>query len=158
MSQEICDTLSDLDPSNKEYYNENLATFTEQLNNLDNDFKTQLSNVSNKKIVVSHEAYSYLCSAYGLEQTSIDGISADSEPSPAKMKEIADYIKANNVKYIFFEELVSPKIAQSLADETGVQLLALNPFEGLEQEDIDNGADYISVMEENLKNLVTALK
>ena len=158
MSQEICDTLSDLDPSNKEYYKENLATFTEQLNNLDNEFKTQLSNVSNKKIVVSHEAYSYLCSAYGLEQTSIDGISADSEPSPAKMKEIADYIKANNVKYIFFEELVSPKIAQSLADETGVQLLALNPFEGLEQEDIDNGADYISVMEENLKNLVTALK
>ena len=142
MSQEICDTLSDLDPSNKEYYKENLATFTEQLNNLDNEFKTQLSNVSNKKIVVSHEAYSYLCSAYGL----------------AKMKEIADYIKANNVKYIFFEELVSPKIAQSLADETGVQLLALNPFEGLEQEDIDNGADYISVMEENLKNLVTALK
>ena len=136
MSQEICDTLSDLD----------------------NDFKTQLSNVSSKKIVVSHEAYSYLCSAYGLEQTSIDGISADSEPSPAKMKEIADYIKTNNVKYIFFEELVSPKIAQSLADETGVQLLALNPFEGLDQEDIDNGADYISVMEENLKNLVTALK
>ena len=78
MSQEICDTLSDLDPSNKEYYKENLATFTEQLNNLDNEFKTQLSNVSNKKIVVSHEAYSYLCSAYGLEQTSIDGISADS--------------------------------------------------------------------------------
>ena len=77
MSQEICDTLSDLDPSNKEYYKENLATFTEQLNNLDNEFKTQLSNVSNKKIVVSHEAYSYLCSAYGLEQTSIDGISAD---------------------------------------------------------------------------------
>jgi len=74
------------------------------------------------------------------------------------MKEIADYIKTNNVKYIFFEELVSPKIAQSLADETGVQLLALNPFEGLDQEDIDNGADYISVMEENLKNLVTALK
>ena len=74
------------------------------------------------------------------------------------MKEIADYIKTNNVKYIFFEELVSPKIAQSLADETGVQLLALNTFEGLDQEDIDNGADYISVMEENLKNLVTALK
>lgn len=158
MSQEICDTLSDLDPSNEEYYKENLATFTAQLNKLDNDFKTQLSNVSSKKIVVSHEAYSYLCSAYGLEQTSIDGISADSEPSPAKMKEIADYIKTNNVKYIFFEELVSPKIAQSLADETGVQLLALNPFEGLDQEDIDNGADYISVMEENLKNLVTALK
>lgn len=158
MSQEICDTLSDLDPSNEEYYKENLAIFTAQLNKLDNDFKTQLSNVSSKKIVVSHEAYSYLCSAYGLEQTSIDGISADSEPSPAKMKEIADYIKTNNVKYIFFEELVSPKIAQSLADETGVQLLALNPFEGLDQEDIDNGADYISVMEENLKNLVTALK
>ena len=76
----------------------------------------------------------------------------------SEMKEIADYIKTNNVKYIFFEELVSPKIAQSLADETGVQLLALNPFEGLDQEDIDNGADYISVMEENLKNLVTALK
>lgn len=157
MSQEICDTLSTLDPSNEAYYKQNLTTFTEQLNKLDNDFKTQLSNIASKKIVVSHEAYSYLCSAYGLEQTSIDGISADSEPSPAKMKEIADYIKANHIKYIFFEELVSPKIAQSLADETGVQLLPLNPFEGLEQEDIDNGADYISVMEDNLKNLVTAL-
>ena len=101
MSQEICDTLSDLDPSNEEYYKENLATFTAQLNKLDNDFKTQLSNVSSKKIVVSHEAYSYLCSAYGLEQTSIDGISADSEPSPAKMKENCRLYKDKQCKIHF---------------------------------------------------------
>lgn len=158
ISNKIYETLSALDPSNQAYYKENLDNFTGELNALNKEFETQLSDVKSKKIVVSHEAYSYLCSAYGLEQTAIDGISADSEPSPAKMKEIADYIKANNIKYIFYEELVSPKVAQSLAQETGVELLPLNPFEGLEQEEIDNGENYISVMEQNLENIVKALK
>ncbi len=158
IAKKITDTLSQSDSENADYYNENYNTFAAELDSLDSDYKATLSPLPNKNIVVSHEAYSYLCSEYGLEQRAIDGIFADSEPSPDKMKDIVNYIKANDIKYIFYEELVSPKTAQTLATETGANLLCLNPFEGLTDEEIANGDDYISVMRKNLENLTTALK
>jgi zinc transport system substrate-binding protein len=87
----------------------------------------------------------------------VEGVIPESEPSPEQMKNIINYIKENNIKYIFFEELLSPKVVNTISEETGATLLELNPFEGLEQEDIDAGADYISVMYENLENIKIAL-
>lgn len=157
MAENVKDTLCELDAVYKDYYEKNYYTFEIAVNDLDNRYKAELSAKKDNKIVVAHEAYSYLCEAYGLEQTAIEGISAESEPSPSKMQEIIGYIKENNIKYIFFEELVSPKVAQAIAEEAGCELLTLNPFEGLTDEEIAEGKDYIAVMNENLKNLKTAL-
>ena len=124
-----------------------------------------MSALPNKSIVVSHEAFGYLCDAYGLTQMGIEGLSPDSEPDPARMAEIIDFVKANHVKVIFFEELVSPKVAKTIAKETetiaaetGAQTRVLNPLEGLSDEELKNGADYFSVMEDNLKQLKAALE
>lgn len=157
MAERIAEVLSQADTENAAYYGNNLSDFEQKLDELDKNYKTLTTSFKNKDIVVSHEAYSYLCSEYGLNQVSIDGISADSEPSPEKMKQLVNYINDNNIKYIFFEELLSPKTAQTLATETGAQLLPLNPFEGLTDDEIAAGEDYISVMEENLNNINTAL-
>jgi zinc transport system substrate-binding protein len=157
MAEKIKDTLVANDSENAEDYEQNYNDFAEELDELDEEYKSSLSNVDNKSIVVSHEAYSYLCDEYGLEQIAIDGIFADSEPSPDKMKEIVNFINDNNIKYIFYEELISKKTAQTLADETGAVLLSLNPYEGLTDDEIAQGEDYISVMEENLQNLKLAL-
>ncbi|MGN1318518.1 MAG: metal ABC transporter substrate-binding protein [Lachnospirales bacterium] len=157
IAENIKDTLCESDLVYKDYYESNFYELEIKLNELDNQFKTELQNKKDNKIVVAHEAYSYLCDAYGLEQTAIEGVSAEGEPSPSKMQEIIKYIKDNNIKYIFFEELVSPKVAKSLADETGCELLVLNPFEGLTDEEIADGKDYISIMRENLDNLKIAL-
>lgn len=157
--QNIFNTLCEIDPGNKSLYNENLKNYLSELDNLDKSFRDTINTIpeNNRNIIVSHEAYSYLCSAYGLNQVPIDGISADSEPSPDKMMELINYIIDNKIKYVFYEELVSPKTAHTLADETGTKLLPLNPFEGLTEEEIAKGENYISVMHENLKNIKTAL-
>lgn len=157
MCEKIYTTLSQIDPDNKATYEENYNNYVAKLDKLDNDFKTTIESLPNKNIVVSHQAYSYLCNAYGLEQVAIDGISADSEPSPDKMMSLINFVKTNNVKYIFYEELVSQKTAETLSSETGAKLLPLNPFEGLTDDEIANGDNYISVMYENLENIKTAL-
>lgn len=159
MSKNIYDTLCEIDPDNIDSYTKNYNEYITELEVLNQTYTDTISNIntSNKNIVVSHEAYSYLCNAYGLTQIPIDGISAESEPSPEKMMELINFIKENNVKYVFYEELVSQKTAQTLADETGTKLLPLNPFEGLTEEEILKGDNYISVMLENLANIKTAL-
>jgi zinc transport system substrate-binding protein len=128
------------------------------LEQLDKEYTDTLAPYKGSSIVVSHEAYSYLCSRYGLNQIAVEGVIPESEPSPNQMRSIISYIKENNIKYIFFEELLSPKVVQTIADETGATLLELNPFEGLEQEDIDSGENYLSVMRSNLENLKQALE
>lgn len=160
MCSNIYNTLCEIDPDNKALYEANYNNYIVQLSSLDTTYKNTIANLpgNNRTIVVSHEAYSYLCNAYGLNQVSIDGISADSEPSPEKMMELISFIKDNNINYIFYEELLSQKTAQTLADETGAQLLSLNPFEGLTEEEIANGENYISVMLRNLENIKTALQ
>ena len=93
-----------------------------------------------------------------LDEIGIEGIEADSEPDPARMAEIEDFVKANNVKVIFSEELVSPKVAQTIADATGAQMQELNPLEGLTDDQIADGQDYFTVMRQNLEELKNALQ
>lgn len=155
--ESIKNALSNTDPYNKDYYAQNYLQYYEMLDKLDNDYKEEISKFKSKDIVVAHEAYEYLCKAYGLSQIAIEGISANSEPSPMKMAEITKFIKENNIKYIFFEEFVNPKVAKTIADEAEAQLLILNPFEGLTDEQIEEKQDYFSVMYENLENLKKAL-
>ena len=154
----IKDAFVKADPANKDYYEKNYQTYTAEFDKLDQEYKDTLSALPNKSIVVSHEAFGYLCDAYGLTQMGIEGLSPDSEPDPARMAEIIDFVKANHVKVIFFEELVSPKVAETIAAETGAQTRVLNPLEGLSDEELKNGADYFSVMEDNLKQLKAALE
>lgn len=145
------------DPAHAEYYEENYTNYAAKLDALDKEFKTKLADVPHKEIVVNHEAFGYLCQAYGLTQLGISGLSPEEEPDPKKMAEITDFVKEHSVKVIFSEELVSPKVAESVASETGARVEVLNPLEGLSDEELAAGADYFSVMEENLVKLVNAL-
>ena len=92
-----------------------------------------------------------------LNQVAIEGLDAESEPDAKTMAEIVDFAKDNHVKVIFGEDLVSPKVAQQIADESGAQCKVLNPLEGLTDEQLAAGEDYFSVMEKNLDELVEAL-
>jgi zinc transport system substrate-binding protein len=157
MVNKIAETFAEMDTENADYYRQRAADLTDRLNELDTAYSQALAPYEGKSIVVAHEAYSYLCTRYGINQIAVEGVIPESEPSPEQMKNIINYIKENNIKYIFFEELLSPKVVNTISEETGATLLELNPFEGLEQEDIDAGADYISVMYENLENIKIAL-
>lgn len=154
----IKDGLIQVDPINSKYYEENFIFYAKKLDDLDRLYKEAVLEFSRKDIVVSHEAFGYLCDAYGLVQVAIEGISSESEPTPAKMAQIIKFVRENDVKVIFFEELASPKVAEAIARETGAKTDLLNPLEGLSDENLKAGKDYFSVMEENLEALKRALR
>lgn len=155
--ENIKDALVKADEKNKDYYEKNYETYAKKFDTLDSEYSTTLSTVKNKNLIASHEAFGYLCEAYGLKQIGIEGLSPDSEPDAAKMKEIIRFAKKNNVKTIFFEELVSPKVSKTIAKELGAEAKVLDPIEGLSDEQQELGADYFSVMESNLQTLKEAL-
>lgn len=149
-AQSITNELCKTDSENADYYKQNLAVFKEKAENLDNEYKQVLQNAKTKYIIVSHEAYGYLCNAYGLEQIGIEGVMADSEPSPAKMAEIVNFAKEHNIKYVFAENSGDTKLADTAANEIGGEVLVLSPFES-------GSEDYFTVMENNLQALKKAL-
>ena len=153
----ICDALSEKDSEHKTEYAANLDKANADFDTLDSEFHKGLDPLPNKTIVVSHQAFGYLCEAYGLTQMPIEGVEADAEPNAQEMKEITEFVKEHNVKVIFTEELVSPKVAQAIAEATGARVEELNPLEGLTDEELKAGEDYLSVMRDNLKALEGAL-
>ena len=156
--ENIKNALVKADAANAEYYEANFKMYSEKFDELDKKYETEIAKLPNKNIVVSHEAFGYLCKEYGLTQVGIEGLSPDSEPNPKRMAEIVEFVKEHNVKVIFFEELVSPKVAESVAKETGATTDVLNPIEGLTEEQLKEGNDYISIMEQNLNSIVKALQ
>ncbi len=154
----ILNGLIEVDLKNKELYETNATNLKQKLDDLDNKFKTGLSNCTQKDIVTSHAAFSYLASTYGFNQIPISGVSPDEEPSTKELAEVADFAKNNNVKYIFFETLVSPKLSETIASEVGAKTLVLNPIEGIDEEEAKQGKNYFTIMEDNLKNLRVALE
>ena len=153
----IKDALVKADPTNKDYYEKNFEVYSQKIDDLDVKFSTSLKDTKSKNIVVSHEAFAYLCKAYGINQVGIEGLSPDSEPDAARMAEVTKFAKENKIKYIFFEELVSPKVSEAIAKEVGAKTAVLNPLEGLSDDQLKAGEDYFSVMESNLKVLLEAL-
>lgn len=147
-----------VDPANGAFYKENEKQLLDRLSQLDENYKLGLSNCMSKNIITSHTAFSYMAEAYGLQQIPVSGISPDEEPSAQKIAEVADFAKRENVKYIFFEKLVSPKLSETIANEIGAQTLVLDPIEGISDDDIRQGKNYLTVMQDNLKNLQIALQ
>ncbi len=154
----IKNSLIAVDPANKDYYEKNFAENAEKIDELDQEYRNSAAKFTRKDIVVAHQAFGYLAAAYGLKQVPIEGLNADAEPTPARMAEIANYARENNVKYIFFEELISPKVANAIAREVGAKTEVLDPFEGPQANDTGAGKEYFAVMRKNLAVLEKALR
>lgn len=147
-----------VDPKHANYYTENANKLTAQLDSLDEQYRQSLAHCARNDIITSHAAFGYIAQDYGLNQVTITGISPDEEPSSKRLAEVATFARKNNVRYIFFESLVSPKLAETIAIEVGAQTLVLDPLEGLSEQDMKAGRNYVTIMEENLAHLRTALE
>lgn len=154
MVDNIYRKLSAMDPDNQNYYKENLDSTLSKFDELDNKFTEELSKVKDKEkyFVVSHAAFNYLADDYELKQVAVTGISPEEEPSAKDLKTIADFVKDKNIKTIFFEGKATPKVAETLAKNTGTKTSTLYTMENLDDSMIEKG--YIGLMEENLKALV----
>ncbi|MBY4962052.1 ZinT/AdcA family metal-binding protein [Streptococcus suis] len=151
--ENIRDSLVAKYPEKKAVFEKNATTYIEKLDALDAKYSETLSAAKQKYFVTQHTAFAYLALDYGLKQVSITGVAADEDPTPSRLAELTEYINKYGIKYIYFEENASKSVAETLAKETGVQLDVLNPLESLTDEDMKNGKDYISVMEDNLTAL-----
>jgi zinc transport system substrate-binding protein len=129
------------------------AELVERLRGLDREFRRGLAHCERNEIVTSHEAFGYLAERYGLEQVAITGVSPEAEPTPGELRDVVDLVRARGVRTIYFETLVSPRIAETVARETGAAAAVLNPIEGLTEEEAARGADYFSLMDANLAAL-----
>lgn len=149
--------IAQADPANKAVYSANAEKLRGELSALDAEFKQGLANCARKEFVTSHAAFAYIAESYGLEQVPVSGLSPEAEPSPAKLKEIIAFAREHDAKYIFFETLVDPSVAELIASEVGAQTLVLNPIEGLTTDQQNEGSDYFTLMRQNLANLKLAL-
>lgn len=158
MAENIKDALIQVDAAHQSVYEANYEQLIKQLNELDAELKEIVDNAHRKDMVVSHHAYGYLAADYGLHQLAVMGLSPDAEPTAQDIKDISEFIKEHDVQYILMEELVSPKLAETIANDLHIDTLVFNPLEGLTEEQLKDGEDYFSLMKENLKSLAKALQ
>jgi zinc transport system substrate-binding protein len=157
MASVVKDELVMLSPDGKETYDKNFDMLKADLKTLDEDFHTVVDAAGKKEILVSHAAYGYWEESYGIEQLSIAGLSSTEEPSQKELKEIADTATKHGIKYVIFEQNITPKVAKVIQNEIDADSLRLHNLSTLTEKDIENGEDYISIMEQNIKTLKTAL-
>ena len=153
----IRDALIGVDPAGADQYRENTNRDLAELMELDRAYRDCLASCGQKEIVTSHAAFGYLAKRYNITMVAIAGFLPEEEPSPKKLAEVATLVRRHGIRFIFMETLVNPKLAQTIANETGAGTLVFNPLEGLTDEEIDSGENYISIMQKNLENLRKAL-
>jgi zinc transport system substrate-binding protein len=153
IGDKLAERLATADPPNAAAYTERAQALRAELAALDNTYRAQLQTCVRKEIVTSHAAFHYLTDRYGLTEIGITGISPDAEATPQRLADVAKEAKAVGATTIFFETLVSPKVAETVAREVGAQTAVLDPIEGLTAP----GSDYFSVMRTNLAALSLAL-
>lgn len=161
--EKIADALSaalgELDPQDAQYFLQNAEAYKARLNALDGKYKETLKSCKKRGFITGgHNAFTYLADQYNLTGISAYGLSPDSEPTPRKIKEIDDLVKAKGIKYILFEDTVSPKVADAIAQGTGAKTLSFSPGENLPKADYDKNVSFLQLMENNLETLNIALE
>lgn len=147
------------DPVNAVYYQARVAAYQESLMALDLQYQTALTNCVSREIIYGgHYAFGYLAKRYNLKYSAAQGVSPDSEPTAQDLVNLVGQIKKDNIKYVFYEELTTPKIAETIAQETNTQLLLLNAAHNVSKDDLVTGKTFLQIMEANLKNLKIGLQ
>jgi len=149
----VADQLAAADPTSAATFHANAEALDARLADLSHEFATGLQTCRTRTFVTSHEAFGYLADRFDLVQVGISGLDPESDPSPARLAEVGRLVKDQGITTIFYETLVSPKVAKTLASELGVKAEVLDPIEGI----TTTGDDYFSVQHRNLDALRGAL-
>jgi zinc transport system substrate-binding protein len=131
--------------------------FVADMRKLDQAYRNGLRDCKRREIVTSHAAFGYLAARYGLEQVAITGLAPESEPSPQQLAHVVEIVRRTHATTVFFETLVSPRLAETVAREVGARTAVLDPIEGLTPDEQNQGYDYLTLMRRNLVALRKAL-
>lgn len=155
ISEEICEA----DPKNAAFYRENTNAYKQQLSNLDKEIRLVVENSPRKKIVFGgRNAFHYFLKQYGLSyEGAYEGCSSEADPSVKVVARLIDEIKKEQYPVIYYEELSTPRVAQSISDATGSEMLLLHSAHNVSKDDFNQGVTYLSIMNQNLENLKKGL-
>lgn len=153
MADTIKDRLIDLNPKKSGQYTENFNALKDDLLTLDEQFRKTLETKKSKKILVSHAAYGYWEEHYGIKQIAISGLSSSEEPSQKDLTKIIDQARKYNMDYILFEQNTSDHVSEIIQNQIGAKSLSIHNLAVLTDADIENGEDYLSLMNHNLEVL-----
>lgn len=152
VGEALAERLADADPAHAEDYLTNADDFRAAMTDLDHDYRTALADCRSTELVVSHGAFGYLARSYGFTQESVLGPGAHGEPVPTQVAEITEFVREQDVSTIYTEVLLPTDVAETIAEETGVDVAVLDPIEGLTEE--SRGEDYLALMRSNLRTLI----
>ncbi|MFN2625506.1 MAG: metal ABC transporter substrate-binding protein [Mycobacteriales bacterium] len=152
VTERLADRLAAIDAPHATQYRQRATDLATSLNALDAEYRRGLAQCARHEVVTSHTAFGYLAQRYGLRQIGISGLDPDAEPAPRRIAEVARFVRAHGVTTVFFETLVSPKVAQTVAREAHLTTAVLDPVES-----VRDGGDYPTVMRRNLAVLRRAL-
>jgi zinc transport system substrate-binding protein len=159
MVDNIAEALEAKDPSEKAFFKQRADDYHKRLSELDAAFRKTLSTCKHKEIVYAgHYAFGYLAHRYGLTYLAAQGVSPDAEPTAKDLIRLVDQIKKKNIYYVFYEELSSPKIAETIARETHAKLLLLNAAHNLTRDQFQRGVSFFDILNADLKNLEIGLE
>ncbi|KAB7704258.1 adhesin [Bacillus aerolatus] len=156
MAEVIKDELSELDPEHKADFEKNYGALKEKLIKLDEEFHAMADAAAHKGFLVSHAAFGYWEKSYGLKQISVAGLSPTNEPSQKQLKEMIETAKEHQIKYVIFEQNVTPRIAKIVQEELKAEALQIHNLSVLTKEDEAGGENYFTLMEKNIQTLKRA--
>jgi zinc transport system substrate-binding protein len=157
MAEEIKEALVKKMPENEAFFNENYLRLAQELDDLHADFEATINSAKHKNIIVTHAAFGYWETRYGIEQISISGLSTTNEPTQRELEKIISFADHEGLHFILFEQNVQSKLAEIVQKEIGARALPIHNLGILTEEDIQNKETYFSLMKQNLETLKTAL-
>jgi zinc transport system substrate-binding protein len=159
MVDNILEGLIKKDSTNREYYTRNADSYKTRLRELDARYRSALSTCKKRTFIHGgHFAFGYLAKRYNLHYISAYHGSPDAEPTPKRVIELKNILKRFNLHYVFYEELITPRVSEIISQETGAALLKLHGAHNVSREEMDKGITFLSIMEEDLKNLRVGLE
>ena len=156
--ERIRDAFITVDAANAAVYRQNADALMDELTELDQEFKEGLGACKHDHFVTSHAAYGYLAAQYGLEQIALAGFSPEVDPSPQRLASVTDRVTDLGLGLVLVEPVLSDRLAQTVARETGIELRAIHAIESVTQNELEAHGDYFGLMRDNLAALRIALE
>jgi zinc transport system substrate-binding protein len=154
----IRDAFVEADPAGRDYYEKNAADYMAKLDALDAEFRTAMASCRKRDILIAHATLGYFCREYGCNQIPIEGMNPEAEPLPRDIVNIVNQAREHNATTVFVEKLVSPKAAQTIAEEINGTTVTFNSVHGITLDEMNRNETYLSLMHENVQIIKTALE
>jgi zinc transport system substrate-binding protein len=159
MVETIAAGLTEVDAVHKDLFTRNAEEYKKKLAALDARFRNELSRCAKRELIQGgHFTFGYLARRYNLTYIAALGFTPDSQPSPRQLIALAKQIREHGLRHIYYEELMEPRVAETLSRETGATLLMLHGAHNVSKEELERGATFLAIMEQNLANLKVGLQ